>query len=300
MDFLTCENQGAYSPGMLRFNGWLPYLPWLNMMNIHGPLLSIGCLMYFSITLVKGNQVIRFTSLQAWPFSSEQTPYMPICHLFWSSAGVLVIYCSELNAKNQFWILDAWFFIELVFWHIEALKWFWTQDTLYLEMSKLKKRLGGLRPVLKLLGGGLTRCPHMIWSLGLPWYWTCEMWSRAEGIGIFPTDARGICGAEPCHFYGFNECMHPCRCIGGGQVCSCANDWIIGHSFESNVFVMNSLIDMYAKCGSMDDTWRVFNKMPSPITTYHHQCHGLELDVMLFYASFSRPKYKYVNFCFWP
>jgi pentatricopeptide repeat protein len=26
---------------------------------------------------------------------------------------------------------------------------------------------------------------------------------------------------------------------------------------------MNSLIDMYAKCGSMNDTWRVFNKMPS-------------------------------------
>jgi hypothetical protein len=47
------------------------------------------------------------------------------------------------------------------------------------------------------------------------------MLSRAEGIGIFSTDARGICGAEPCHFYGFTECMHPCRCIGGGQVCLC-------------------------------------------------------------------------------
>jgi len=88
MDFLTCENQGAYSPGRLRFNGWLPYLPWLNMMNIHGPLVSIGCLLYFSIAKVKGNQVIRLTSLQAWPLSSEQTPYMPICQLFWSSAGV--------------------------------------------------------------------------------------------------------------------------------------------------------------------------------------------------------------------
>ncbi len=27
--------------------------------------------------------------------------------------------------------------------------------------------------------------------------------------------------------------------------------------------VVNSLVDMYAKCGSMDDAWRVFNKMPS-------------------------------------
>ncbi len=25
----------------------------------------------------------------------------------------------------------------------------------------------------------------------------------------------------------------------------------------------NSLVDMYAKCGSMEDAWRVFNKMPS-------------------------------------
>jgi len=30
-----------------------------------------------------------------------------------------------------------------------------------------------------------------------------------------------------------------------------------------DVRVVNSLVDMYAKCGSMDDAWRVFNKMPS-------------------------------------
>jgi pentatricopeptide repeat protein len=28
-------------------------------------------------------------------------------------------------------------------------------------------------------------------------------------------------------------------------------------------FVGNSLVDMYAKCGSMEDSWRVFNKMSS-------------------------------------
>jgi hypothetical protein len=101
MDFLTCENQGAYSPGRLRFNGWLPYLPWLNMMNIHGPLVSIGWLLYFSITQVKGDQVIRLTSLQAWPLSSEQTPYMPICQLFWSSAGVF----GDLLQWVLYWFL---------------------------------------------------------------------------------------------------------------------------------------------------------------------------------------------------
>ncbi len=32
---------------------------------------------------------------------------------------------------------------------------------------------------------------------------------------------------------------------------------------ESDVFVCNSLIDMYAKCGSIEEAWRIFNKMPS-------------------------------------
>jgi pentatricopeptide repeat protein len=32
---------------------------------------------------------------------------------------------------------------------------------------------------------------------------------------------------------------------------------------EFDVFVGSSLVDMYAKCGSIEDAWRVFNKMPS-------------------------------------
>ncbi len=39
----------------------------------------------------------------------------------------------------------------VVFWHTQAPEWFWTQDTLYLEMSEFKKRLGGLRLLLKLV-----------------------------------------------------------------------------------------------------------------------------------------------------
>jgi pentatricopeptide repeat protein len=38
---------------------------------------------------------------------------------------------------------------------------------------------------------------------------------------------------------------------------------IIQSGLDSDVFVGNSLIDMYAKCRSMEDSWRVFNKMPS-------------------------------------
>jgi pentatricopeptide repeat protein len=36
---------------------------------------------------------------------------------------------------------------------------------------------------------------------------------------------------------------------------------IIESGFESNAFVGSSLVDMYAKCGSIEDAWRVFDKM---------------------------------------
>jgi len=42
-----------------------------------------------------------------------------------------------------------------------------------------------------------------------------------------------------------------------------ANQQIIQSGYESNVNVQNSLIDMYANCSSMEDAWRVFNKMAS-------------------------------------
>jgi pentatricopeptide repeat protein len=43
----------------------------------------------------------------------------------------------------------------------------------------------------------------------------------------------------------------------------CAHKQIIQNGWDSDVFLGNSLVDMYAKCGSMEDAWRVFNKMPS-------------------------------------
>ncbi|KAH8973473.1 hypothetical protein BDL97_01G050500 [Sphagnum fallax] len=43
-----------------------------------------------------------------------------------------------------------------------------------------------------------------------------------------------------------------------------AHEQIILCGYDSNEFVQNSLIDMYAKCGSMEDAWRVFSKIPSP------------------------------------
>jgi pentatricopeptide repeat protein len=43
----------------------------------------------------------------------------------------------------------------------------------------------------------------------------------------------------------------------------CVHHQIIQMGLESHVFVGSSLFDMYAKCGNIEDAWRVFNKMPS-------------------------------------
>jgi pentatricopeptide repeat domain-containing protein 1 len=43
----------------------------------------------------------------------------------------------------------------------------------------------------------------------------------------------------------------------------CVHQQIIQSGLETDIFVASSLVDMYAKYGSMEDAWRVFNKMPS-------------------------------------
>jgi len=37
---------------------------------------------------------------------------------------------------------------------------------------------------------------------------------------------------------------------------------IIQWGCESDAYVGSSLVDMYSKCGSIEDAWRVFNRMP--------------------------------------
>jgi len=48
--------------------------------------------------------------------------------------------------------------------------------------------------------------------------------------------------------------------VEGGR---CVYRQISQSGLESAVFVGSSLVDMCAKCGSMEDAWSVFNKMPS-------------------------------------
>jgi pentatricopeptide repeat protein len=91
---------------------------------------------------------------------------------------------------------------------------------------------------------------------------TCELWTRAEGNGTISTNATRKNGARHSHFCGgvLNACASVVALEEGRHV----HEQIIQTGCNSDVFVSNSLIDMYAKCGSLEDAWRVFIEMASP------------------------------------
>jgi pentatricopeptide repeat protein len=69
-------------------------------------------------------------------------------------------------------------------------------------------------------------------------------------------------GVEP-NSLTFVGVLNACASLFALEEGRCAHKQIIQSGFESNVFVCSGLVDMYAKCGSMEDAWRVFTKMPS-------------------------------------
>jgi len=78
-----------------------------------------------------------------------------------------------------------------------------------------------------------------------------ELFQQMQQEGVLP---------NPITFVGvLNACASVLALEEGRR----AHKQIIESDFESNVFVRSSLVDMYAKCGSMEEAWRVFNKMSS-------------------------------------
>jgi pentatricopeptide repeat protein len=86
------------------------------------------------------------------------------------------------------------------------------------------------------------------------------MWARAEGTGIILGNATGRCATKHCYFCGV---LNACASTVALEEGRCAHEQIIQSGLESDVFVGSSSVDMYAKCGSMEDAWSMFNKMPS-------------------------------------
>lgn len=62
--------------------------------------------------------------------------------------------------------------------------------------------------------------------------------------------------------YTITSILHACACCGSLKKGKDIHKYITEHGMDSSVFVCNSLMDMYAKCGSMEDAHSVFSRMP--------------------------------------
>jgi pentatricopeptide repeat protein len=72
-------------------------------------------------------------------------------------------------------------------------------------------------------------------------------------------DEEGV-QPDPVTFVGM---LNACASVLALEEGRCVHVQIIQNSCDLDVLVGSSLVDMYAKCGSMDEVWRVFDKMPS-------------------------------------
>ncbi len=54
--------------------------------------------------------------------------------------------------------------------------------------------------------------------------------------------------------------LNACASMVGLEEGRCVHQQIIEYECDSDVFVANSLVDMYAKCGNIEDAWRVFTR----------------------------------------
>ncbi|CAK9219482.1 unnamed protein product [Sphagnum troendelagicum] len=69
-------------------------------------------------------------------------------------------------------------------------------------------------------------------------------------------------GVRPNKFT-FVQVIKACAGLGRLEDGRLVHEQLIQSGCESNVFLKNSMVDMYAKCGSIEDACRVFNKMPA-------------------------------------
>ncbi len=63
--------------------------------------------------------------------------------------------------------------------------------------------------------------------------------------------------------FTFVQVINACAGLGALEEGRHAHEQVIQNGCESDVFVGNSLVDMYAKRGSIEDAWKMFKKMPS-------------------------------------
>ncbi len=96
------------------------------------------------------------------------------------------------------------------------------------------------------------------WTTMILGYVKCGQGSKA--LELFQQIQQEGVQSDPITFVGvLNACASMVALEEGRH----AHEQIIQSGYESIAVVGNSLIDMYAKCGSIEDAKRVFNKLPS-------------------------------------
>ncbi len=108
--------------------------------------------------------------------------------------------------------------------------------------------------------------------VGLPQYW--DMWNVGKGRSCWnyfqQMQQKGMQTNPVTSFlWVLNECASVVALEEGRH----AHVQVTWNGYDSHIFVSNSMIDIYAKWGSIEDAWRVFNKIPS--------CGVVSFDVMI-------------------
>ncbi|KAH9304428.1 hypothetical protein KI387_008832 [Taxus chinensis] len=80
-----------------------------------------------------------------------------------------------------------------------------------------------------------------------------------EAVGIFYQ--MQLAGIQPDNFT-FPFVLKACAGVSALQKGMEIHDYVIKRGFEPDVYVGNGLIALYAKCGSVEDAWQVFDQMP--------------------------------------
>ncbi|XP_038722471.1 pentatricopeptide repeat-containing protein DOT4, chloroplastic [Tripterygium wilfordii] len=95
--------------------------------------------------------------------------------------------------------------------------------------------------------------------------WTSMIAGYARGgvsdgaINLFHRMAEG--GVRP-DAVTLTTIVHACACSGSLENGKYIHDYIKENNFQSSIFVSNAFMDMYAKCGSMEDAKSLFLEMP--------------------------------------
>jgi hypothetical protein len=91
------------------------------------------------------------------------------------------------------------------------------------------------------------------------------MWKRRGCTDSVQQDVCTQCCLLECHDFGTCEIgvLNACASIMALEEGRHVHEQIVQRGFESDVIVGSSLIDMYAKCGSIDHAQSPFNRMPT-------------------------------------